>query len=208
LGEDVASDHAEASLWAEWRNGSVLAVTPQKLVDGQLFGQTSWGGMVKIPLSELAALDRRRGPFVDLTLMAPEQKDFPASKVLDWSPKLSRSVEGRLLNLMRHTSSVGWGVKAPTVLAWKEQGPGVFSCWVGVDQEVRNHRETSPLVFRVLFDGVVVASSGPVSVRDSPKVLRGELVGKGKLELVCESFSDSRAGGSHGDWIAPRVWRK
>lgn len=205
--EEEGDEEDLAGAWLHWRNGSVWAVQPVRLTANALVVRTPWQSRITVPMSEVAALDRRLGPFQDLADGDPNAVTSPPSMVLDWTPKNGRSLEGRRMQLSNSQPVVGWGVKAPTRMEWNKQGPGVFTCWVGVDLEVLSHRQRAPLEFRVLLDGVVLATSGPVEVGQAPQPLRAEIPQAGRLELDVRSLGNNKSGGGHGNWVLPRVWR-
>jgi hypothetical protein len=205
--EEESEDEDQAGTWLHWRNGSVWAVQPVRLTASSLVVLTPWQSRISIPIQEVAALDRRHGPFLDLADREPTAQSSPHSMVLDWTPKSGRTVDGRRMRLSNMQPVTGWGVKAPTRMEWRSQGAGVFTCWVGVDLEVINHRQRAPLEFRVLLDGVVLATSGPIEVGNTPQPLRAEIPQAGRLELDVRSLGSDQSGGGHGNWVLPHVWR-
>ena len=205
--EEESEEDDASSVWLHWRNGSVWAVQPLRLDNDKLFVRTPWQSRMAVPMKEVAALDRRLGPFHELAALEPISITSPPSQVLDWTPKNGRSVEGRRMQLSNTQPVVGWGVKAPTRMQWSQTQAGVFTCWVGVDLEVADHRKRAPLEFRVLLDGVVLATSGPVDAGQVPQPLRAEIPQGGRLELDVQSLGGNTSGGSHGNWVLPRVWR-
>lgn len=205
--EEEAEESDDIGAWLHWRNGSVWAVQPLKVEGEHLVVRTPWQSRMSVPMEWVAALDRRRGSFRELAERAPSAVTSPPSMVLDWTPKVGRTVEGRRMRLSNSQPVVGWGVKAPTRMEWQQPAAGVFTCWVGVDLEVMNHRQRAPLEFRVLLDGVVLATSGPVEAGQAPKALRADVPQGGRLELDVQSLGGNKSGGSHGNWVLPRVWR-
>ncbi len=204
--EEESDEEIEAGAWLHWRNGSVWAVQPLRLEDDTFVVRTPWQSRISVPMSHVAALDRRQGPFQELAESKAIKFTSPESSVLDWSPKMGRSVEGRRMTLSNTQPVVGWGVKAPTRMEWRVADKGVFTSWVGVDLEVMSHRERAPLEFRVLLDGVVLASSGPVIAGQAPTALRAEIPHAGRLELDVKPMGSKQSGGGHGNWVLPRVW--
>ncbi|MBC8403715.1 MAG: NPCBM/NEW2 domain-containing protein [Planctomycetes bacterium] len=206
LKED-GTDSPESFVWLQWRNGSMWAVQPLRVEEDFLIVQTPWNTRLNVPFEQLTAIERRLGPFQDLAEMPPDRIHFPQSSVLDWSPKAGRSVEGRRMQVVNRIPVSGWGIKAPTRMEWVLPEGGIFSCWVGVDREVLSHRERSPLEFRVLLDGIVLATSGPVEVDQPLRPLQADIPKGGRFELDVRSLGNEKSGGGHGNWVLPRVWR-
>jgi NPCBM/NEW2 domain len=206
LEEPLALPAPMASTLMVLHDGSYLPLTPERLNKGRLIAQSSWGAILSLPISWLDRLDRLDGPFLDLRTLAERQETFPPARILNWTPRLDRSVEGRRMQIAQVLQPYGFGVKAPTRLTWALPGAGIFTAWVGVDDEVSSHRDPSPLIFRILVDGHELANSGPVAYGSPGRSLRVKLPKKGQLELLCESLGGDLAGGSHGSWIMPRIW--
>jgi NPCBM/NEW2 domain-containing protein len=187
-------------------DGSYLALRPERIDKGMLIAGTSWGATYSLPLSWMERLDRLGGPFLDLRSLPDREQSFPAARILDWRPRLDRTIEGRRMHTAQVLQPYGYGVKAPSRLSWALSGSGIFTAWVGVDDEVSGHRDPSPLVFRILVDGREIADSGPIAYGSPVRAMRVNLPATGKLELVCESVGGKLAGGGHGSWIMPRIW--
>ena len=204
--EEEGTDSPDSFVWLQWRNGSMWAVQPLRVEADYLIVQTPWNTRINVPFEQLTAIERRLGPFEDLANLPPSVVSSPQSAVLDWSPKAGHSVEGRRMQVVNRIPVSGWGIKAPTRMEWTLSNGGTFSCWVGVDREVLSHRQRSPLEFRVLLDGIVLATSGPVEVDQPLRPLRATVPKGGRFELDVRSLGNEKSGGGHGNWVLPRVW--
>ena len=189
--------------WLCFRGGGFLLARPEDgPADRPLAASTPWESRLELPWSSLQAIY----PADEAGVLAREWATpaLPPAKVVDWTPKRGRSVEGRALRVGGLEYPDGIGVRATTAIELRAAGPGRFVAWVGVDDEVAGFRSPQPLRFRVLLDGVELAASPPVQVGEPARLLRAELPAAGRLRLVVEPEGRLPFGG-HGDWLMPRL---
>ena len=114
-------------------------------------------------------------------------------------------MEGRILSVSGTEAALGWGTQAPTTLTFDHVGPGIFMARVGLDNEVAAFRKVGRARFEVFLDGRLVARSPEMGAGDSPFLLFGSLLEKGKLSLKTLTL-DPIPAGTHADWLDPVVW--
>jgi hypothetical protein len=190
------------AVWLFLADGSTLAakVLAQDPLadDGEWQIELPWGARARLPAEAVTRLRRRTG--VEEWARADwEVREQPRAGVLDWSPKLQRSVEGRALRLGGRIWPDGIGVKAPTELARAAPGPGTLLLTVGADDRVAEFRQPQPVVFRVLLNEEELARTLPLSVASGPQTLLVTVPRAGTLRLRAETTGAAQHG-AHGDW--------
>ena len=189
------------------RDGSFLPFLPRTVEPERWRGRMPWGAKLQIPKEWVASVEPAAGPFLDLTELPSFPAEFESGEVLTWEPRLHQSVHGRALVVGGQTYPRGIGVRAPTRLSWKVDGPGLFTVEVGVDAEVARHRDPEPLRFAVYLDGELLDERAKVSRELGALSMRVAVPRAGKLELRCTSNGSELASGRHGNWLAPRYWQ-
>lgn len=199
---DEPSELRADDVWLFLADGSalaarVLAQDPRE-ADGEWQIELPWGARARLPGTAVSRVRRRDG-VEEWGRTAWEVREQPRGEVLDWSPKVGLSVEGRELRLGGRSWPDGIGVKAPAELARAAPGPGTLLLTVGADDRVAEYLQPQPLVFRVLLDGEELARTAPLGVEDGPRTLLVEVPRAGLLRLRAEGAGIGEQG-AHGDW--------
>jgi NPCBM/NEW2 domain len=188
-------------------DGSFLPFLPRTVEPERWRGRMPWGAKLQLPKEWVASVEPASGPFLDLTELPALPAEFESGEVLVWAPRLHQSVSGRGLVVGGQSYSRGIGVRAPTRLSWKVDGPGLLTVEVGVDAEVARHRDPEPLRFAVYLDGELLAERTEVRRELGALSMRVAVPRAGTLELRCTSHGSKLASGRHGNWLAPRYWQ-
>lgn len=202
---DEAVAPVPGNVWVVLAGGGHFAAT-WRLLDrqGRLHLELPWQGSLTLPLNQVAALYPRRGTVQSLAERPPRSVQGPASKVLDWSPKQGRSVEGGPLQVGNRGYPTGFGTRVPSEIRYRVSGPGTFFAQIGVDDEVASFRNPQPVRFRLLLDGRELWSSGEVRFGEAARTVRVALDQGGELELRTEAAGRLPFGG-HANWLCP-MW--
>ncbi len=176
----------------------VIAQDPRGAEGSHWEIELPWGAHARIPASAVSRV-RRREAVEEWANAAWTVSEQPSSSVLDWSPKLGRSVDGHALRLGARTWPDGLGVKAPSTLTRRAPGAGLLMLTVGADARVADFRQPQPIVFRVLLDGVELASTPPLGHSDAPRTLRVAVPHAGLLSLRAETATEANQG-AHANW--------
>lgn len=191
----------DGGVWIVLQQGGHLLARVESLESGQLRLAVPWGDAWTVPLAQVAALRRRGAPLEALAERAPLRSRGPDGPVLDWSPRLGRSVEGRALRVAGMEFATGFGTHAPAEVVVAVPGPGRFAARVGVDDETLAFRSRAVVRFRVLWGDEELAQA-QAAAGQAPQFLRAEVPGAGELRLLCEPLEEVAAG-AHGDWLDP-----
>jgi len=122
------------------------------------------------------------------------------------------SYEGKELAIGGRKYAKGFGVKAPSTLEFELGGRfSTFSAEVGVDLEEKpateNHLRNNNLVFEVVGDGKLLASSGILSPSSKPHLLECSIVGVRELALRVRQAKGRRWFLLSAAWAEPKVAR-
>ena len=197
----------EGEVIVRLRDGSFLPFLPRTIEPERWVGRMPWGAKLQLPKEWVASVEPASGPFLDLTDLPALPAAFESGQVLSWAPRLNQSVSGRALMVGGRAYPRGMGVRAPTRLSWKVDGPGLLTVEVGVDAEVARHRDPEPLHFAVYLDGELLAERKEVRGELGALSMRVAVPRAGILELRCTSQGSELASGRHGNWLAPRYWQ-
>jgi hypothetical protein len=128
-----------------------------------------------------------------------ETREQAPPRVVDWSPKRNRAVDGGFLRLGARPHPTGLGARAPSEVARPAPGPGTFFVTVGVDAAAAEFRQPQPVVFRVLLDDQELAVTPPLGPGDGARPLLLQLPRAGLLRLRAETSGEG-APGAHANW--------
>lgn len=205
--EEEALIPVEGEVIMRLRDGSFLPFLPRTVEPERWRGRMPWGAKLQIPVEWVASVEPAAGPFLDLTELPALPAEFESGEVLSWAPRMHQSVSGLALVVGGQTYPRGIGVRAPTQLSWKVDGPGLFTVEVGVDEAVARHRDPQPLRFAVYLDGELLGERKEVRRELGALSMRIAVPRPGILELRCSSHGAELASGRHGNWLAPRYWQ-
>lgn len=197
-------EKAKDSVWIQLANGGVLAAQILSLDKGIFDLQLAWGDHWKLPVTAVQRVRRRSNVEEWASAEFWQVESSPASKVIDWSPRFGKSVEGRPMRLGSSVFAQGIGVMVPTTLSRAVEQPGLLLLTVGVDKEVEFFRNPQPVVFEVWLNDEKLSSSGPRLFSDPPMVLKVPLTEAGELKLIARPAGALPFGG-HADF-ADVVW--
>ena len=123
---------------------------------------------------------------------------------------INRGFAGNPLAIGDTTFGKGLGVKAPCDIEYDLRGRfRTFTARVGVDTEGRdvtaNHREHNNIIFEVLGDGRLLATSGGLKCGGRPHRLECDVSGVGKLQLRARQLGGYRWFLLSATWAKPTV---
>jgi len=200
--EDAPHSQADA-VWLTLADGSTLSARileqdPRSAGARDFLLELPWGGRVRIPARGVTRILRRSG-VEEWAAAAWQERDPAPERVVDWSPKRNRAVDGGFLRLGTRNYPTGMGARAPSEFARAAPGPGLLFVTVGVDAAVADFRQPQPVTFRVLLDEEELAVTQPLGLRDRAVPLLVKVPRAGLLRLRAES-SGASAPGAHADW--------
>jgi hypothetical protein len=158
----------------------------------------AWGARSRIPARWVTRIRRRSG-VEEWSRVEWQVAEQPAAQALDWSPKVDRSVEGRVLRLGARTYPQGIGVHAPCEIMRRVPGPGFFFATVGADGATAAFRQPQPVVFRVLLDDEQLVATAPLAAAGEPQPLLLRVPRAGLLRLRAEPAAAPQRG-AHANW--------
>jgi hypothetical protein len=152
--------------------------------DGKLFrGKAAFGGMVRVPLAQVAALEVRAGQIVYLSDLEPSKYEFRPFLDERWAWSADASVTGRDLRVGGSAYDKGLGVHSHSLLTYRLGGAYKhFEAVVGLDDV--DGRKGSVTV-RVLADGkpLDLGRKGELTHAGGPWALRLDVGGVKELTL-------------------------
>ncbi len=189
-------------------DGSRISLTTVEVADDTLTGTTAWGGAVRVPLTELVALDVIQGKAVYLSDLTPAEAVVDGFNGVAWPWTADRTVRGGPLRLQgsagTDTFDKGVGTHSTTRLTYELAGRyRTFEAVVGLDP-VAGRRGAVDVA--VLVDGVPAPLPGlrGLTLAGGAQTVRIPVAGVKRLTLVV----DFGPGGDVQDvvnWAAARV---
>lgn len=200
--EDAPEPQADA-VWLTLADGSTLSARileqdPRAAGSRDFLLELPWGGRVRIPARGVTRILRRSG-VEEWAASAWQSREQSETRVVDWSPKVNRAVDGGFLRLGARLYPTGLGTRAPSEIARAAPGPGTLFVTVGVDAAVSEFRQPQPVTFRVLLDDEELAVTPPLGPRDGARALLIQVPRAGLLRLRAET-SGAGAPGAHANW--------
>lgn len=185
--------------------GGRLTLTSASCTDGKtLTGTTAFGAEVRVPLTEIAALDVQGGKAVYLSDLKPRRYDFTPALDVRWPYVADGSVAGNDLRVAGGSHDKGLGMHSESRLTYDLGGSyRRFEALVGLDE--RTGRGGSVRV-KVLVDGKPRDLGGDreLTLRTGPLAVRVDVSGARELTLVVE-FGKRLDVEDHVNWADARL---
>lgn len=205
LAEEAPPRAGSGWVWLVLRGGGFCAVRPRDGLGSEpLRAELPWGGMLELDWGLVAALHPLDQAGFELSALPFVAARQPSSEVLDWSAKRGRSVLGGPLRVAGREFPDGFGVRAPSELAFEIPAGGRFAAWIGMDDEVAGFRHAQPVRFLLFLGEDELARSAAVTAGEPARMLQAEVPRAGLLRLVVEP-EGRLPFGTHANWLLPRL---
>jgi hypothetical protein len=185
-------------------NGGRLAILYAQADENTLTAKTLFGGDVKIPWQQIAALDIRQGKATYLSDLKPKSYEHTPYLGVGWNYEMDRSVAGLPLRLGDNVFDKGIGLHSQSRLTFTLNGNyRRFESLVGLDERTG---QGGSVRIAVLVDGHAkdLGAAKEISSTAGPRFLQVDITGGKELTLVVE-FGPGGDIRDHVDWTDARV---
>ncbi|MDP6940469.1 MAG: NPCBM/NEW2 domain-containing protein [Planctomycetota bacterium] len=196
LAEPMPFPQGETTRYLVFEGGGFLRVQALREKEGTWVAQLPWDREVELKKEDLSDV------FPGKYSMPPVLKMTGPEGALMRTPRQGRSVEGAPLRCGSKVWPSGWGTMVPSSIDFEWDGPSVFQCWVGVDEEVLGFQNSQPVSFQVYLNGKLLWESPPMKVQDAPLPVSLAVPKKGVLSLRTKAAQGLPWGG-HANWLMP-----
>lgn len=186
-------------------DGSRLSLTSARLENAVLRGETLFGASVRVPVSQLVALDLRQGRAIYLSDLKPRRYEHTPYLGIRYPYMADASVAGRDLRLAGGTYDKGLGLHSQSSISYDLAGHRRFQALVGLDEQTGR---AGSVRIKVLVDSKMrdLGWDQELTAADGTKSVDLDVQGAKELTLVVE-FGRGGDVQDHVNWVDARLIR-